>query len=159
SERAKGRWARSCERTMDEPLHRPGCGALAVSEAEQPVSATALGLDLEVVPHEIGSIDFYTLFAPPLGIKARRAIGACYPVRLAAPDEQPGRMVGQEGHDIYPLRRLEQAARAGQVFVPYCTRLWRERRDTTHFAFGHGACLRLCAVKRTPTEPVSECIH
>ena len=85
---------------MNKPAHRTGCGIDPVAEAEEPVTAARLGLDLIIVADGEVGFAFDPALAPPFALEPLGSIALGDPVAFTAPDEEARRIVGEQGDDI-----------------------------------------------------------
>src|SRR3546814_15887482 len=72
----------------------------AVAEAEEPVTPTAFGLDLIIVADAQGGFRLDAAVAPPFTMEPFVTIALRHSVAVAAPDDNPGSIVGEERDDV-----------------------------------------------------------
>src|SRR4051812_37404854 len=96
----------SSEHPVQIPAEVAGAGIDAVAAAVEPEALAFLGLDLEIVAHRLG----LGHAPPPFAVDALGAVGAGDAMVAAAPGEAAGRLVREQGDDLfYPLGRRKQA--------------------------------------------------
>src|SRR3989344_4056521 len=141
----------SSERSVNKPAHGAGGRIDPVAEAEEPVTAARLGLDLIIVADGEMGFAFNPALAPPFALQSFGSVALRDPVAFAAPDEEARRIIGKQGDDIDRFGPREHTRRARPV-APALACLGRERGEGGDRALGHRARSRRRALERALPE-------